>query len=150
MTGWWRGSAFQGISDQIAEQYLEDYGSVTWQDIVANLARRTPCRKLQSYWHFADCGFQKGKQTCGVQELLDRAPSPLTHCATDVSTRPPTRCSCSCATLPMATWSAGLMPSWSKRKMNQQTSRERLIEPLLAIYGVSHKMLSLAFSTLNV
>src|SRR6266478_6135847 len=42
--------SYQGISDQVAYDYMEQHGRVTWHDIERALANKPSCPKLQSYW----------------------------------------------------------------------------------------------------
>ena len=41
--------SYQGISDQVAAEYMERHGSATWADIDAKLAACPTCPKLASY-----------------------------------------------------------------------------------------------------
>jgi hypothetical protein len=44
--------SYQGISDQVAADYMERHGFATWTDIDAKVAAGPTCPKLKSYWHF--------------------------------------------------------------------------------------------------
>ena len=44
--------SYQGISDRVATDYMEQHGRATWRDIEAKLGHGVSCPKLQSYWHF--------------------------------------------------------------------------------------------------
>ena len=95
--------SYQGISDQIAYDYMEQHGYVRWDDINQKLGRKAP--------------LAPSSRATGISMAADTtssagpAPSPITSaavrcrpmtCATAASTRPPIRCTCSFATLPMA------------------------------------------------
>ena len=56
--------SYQGISDQIAYDYMEQHGYVRWDDINHKLAHGVTCPKLRSYWHFYGCGYNKLSRTC--------------------------------------------------------------------------------------
>ena len=56
--------SYQGISDQIAYDYMEQHGYVRWDDINQKLAHGATCPKLKSYWHFHGCGYNKLRRTC--------------------------------------------------------------------------------------
>jgi hypothetical protein len=43
--------SYQGISDQVAFDYMERHGRATWQQIKQALDRGASCPKLKSYWH---------------------------------------------------------------------------------------------------
>src|SRR5689334_22786565 len=51
--------SFQGISDEIAENYIRRHGQATWRLVRKNLAKQPTCPKLKSYWHFHACRFEK-------------------------------------------------------------------------------------------
>jgi hypothetical protein len=70
--------SYQGISDQIAYNYMEQHGYVTWADINQKLAGGASCPRLRSYWHFHDCGYTKLRRTCTETDHLSRCPLP-TH-----------------------------------------------------------------------
>src|ERR1700723_2046701 len=70
--------SYQGISDQVAAEYMERHGQARWGDIEQKLARGTTCPKLKSYWHFYDCQFAKISRTCSEPDHIDACPLP-TH-----------------------------------------------------------------------
>ena len=104
--------SFQGISDAVADGYIDRHGNVTWADIEASLGTDPGCDKLQGYWAFTDCRYHKGLQTCAEPEPLRRLPpAPPSRSETGGSTKLPTACSCSSGTLPVGTLSGGLIGS---------------------------------------
>ena len=103
--------SFQGISDAVAEGYMDRHGNVTWAEIEASLATNPGCDKLQGYWAFTDCQYHKGFQTCAEPTNFPIAPCPGIHSETGGSTKLRTACSCSSGTLPVATSSGGLIGS---------------------------------------
>ena len=70
--------SYQGISDQVAYDYMERHGSATWADIDAKVAASPTCPKLQSYWHFHGCRYDKISRTCSEPDHIDGCPLP-TH-----------------------------------------------------------------------
>src|SRR4051794_21585159 len=70
--------SYQGISDQIAFDYMEQHGYVEWHDINQNLGRGATCPKLKSYWHFHGCAYTKLHQTCTEPDHISGCPLP-TH-----------------------------------------------------------------------
>jgi hypothetical protein len=63
--------SFQGISDQIAADYLARHGNADWQAIRRQLrTSKSLCPKLQSFDAYEDCGFQKLKASCNNPSLL--------------------------------------------------------------------------------
>jgi hypothetical protein len=68
--------SYQGIADQVAFDYMQEHGRVTWADIEAKLAQGPCCPKLRSYWHFHDCRYQKNNRTCAEPDHLGQCPLP--------------------------------------------------------------------------
>jgi hypothetical protein len=95
--------SYQGISDQVATDYMERHGRLRWADIDAKVAACPTCPKLASYWHFH--GAADTTRSAGlVQSRITSKDAPCpTSCAMGGSTRWPTHFSCSCVTLPTAT-----------------------------------------------
>src|SRR4051812_25195925 len=44
------GFAYQGISDRIAEDYMDRHGRIIWRDIASVMADPPNCPKLRCYW----------------------------------------------------------------------------------------------------
>lgn len=68
--------SYQGIADRIAYEYMQRHGRARWSSIEASLARNPPCPKLNSYWQFENCGYQKGAETCSEPEHIAACPLP--------------------------------------------------------------------------
>src|SRR5947209_291134 len=49
--------SYQGISDQVAYDYMEKHARATWRDIEQRLVDGASCPKLTSYWHFHGCRY---------------------------------------------------------------------------------------------
>src|ERR1700730_5727048 len=64
--------SYQGISDQVAYDYMEKHGRARWQQIKHGLDRGAHCPKLKSYWHFRDCRFDKVSRTCAEPDHIGR------------------------------------------------------------------------------
>jgi hypothetical protein len=69
-------SSLQGISDLAASEFIRKNGNVSWVAISYGLSKRPSCPKLQSYWHFHQCGYQKSTQTCNRPDHFKRCPLP--------------------------------------------------------------------------
>src|SRR5215831_1178802 len=67
----------QRIADAIANDYMDRHGVLTWAAIATDLAGQPSCPKLQSYWHFHDCGYRKIAGTCNEPEHFSACPLPL-------------------------------------------------------------------------
>ena len=70
--------SYQGISDQVATDYMERHGRAQWADIDAKVAASPTCPKLKSYWHFHGCRYDKISRTCSEPDHIDACPLP-TH-----------------------------------------------------------------------
>jgi hypothetical protein len=68
--------SYQGISDQVAFDYMERHGRATWGAIESDLRHAPSCPKLRSYWHFHDCRYNKTRFTCAEPDHLAKCPLP--------------------------------------------------------------------------
>ncbi len=68
--------SFQGISDEVAENYMHRHGRPTWAAVRKNLARRPTCPKLKTYWQFYDCRYEKTNHTCAEPDHIATCPVP--------------------------------------------------------------------------
>ncbi len=145
--------SYQGISDQIAYDYMEQHGYVRWDDINQKLARRVPCQKLKSYWHFHGCRYAKLSGTCAEPDHIARCPLP-TH---DLRNGHLNQTAYS-VYLFVRDIADGDLIGWIDQRLqaaNTQAGPDRLarmrdavIAPLHEIYGVSDKVLAMALSSL--
>ena len=69
--------SYQGIADAIASAYMARHGGLTWASIAADLNTKPSCPKLQSYWHYHDCGYRKIAGTCNEPGHFSACPLPL-------------------------------------------------------------------------
>jgi hypothetical protein len=145
--------SFQGISDQVASDYMDRYGLATWQQIESDLRRRPSCPKLRSYWHFNDCRYNKSRYTCAEPEHLANCPLPnhwlrngrLNQTAYSLH-------------LFIRDVAGGDLVGWIDRRLNTAARsfgpnrlagmRTTLLDPLKEIYGVSDKVLTMALAQL--
>lgn len=144
--------SYQGISDQVATNYMDQHGRVTWRQIETGLSRRPPCPKLQSYWHFRDCRYDKASRTCAEPEYCSRCPLPVhplrngrlnqTAYSLFLFIR-------DIADGDFVNWIDGRLKSAAEPNDPARVSRmrEALIEPLRNVYGVADKVLTMALST---
>src|SRR3979409_728400 len=66
--------SYQGISDQVASDYMEQHGRTKWGEIERALASKPSCPKLESYWHFYDCKYHKTSGTCAEPDHIEKCP----------------------------------------------------------------------------
>jgi hypothetical protein len=145
--------SYQGISDQVAADYMDRHGLATWQAIERDLRRRPSCPKLRSYWHFHDCRYNKSRYTCAEPDHLPGCPLPnywlrngrLNQTAYSLH-------------LFIRDIAGGDLVGWIDRRLNTAARqpgpdrlarmRAALVEPLKEVHGVSDKVLMMALSQL--
>jgi len=143
--------SFQGISDEIAANYMRRHGQATWHSVRKNLARGPSCPKLKSYWHFHACRYEKTGGTCAEPDHIASCPLPthrlrnghLNQIAYSLY-------------LFIRDVAEGDLVAWIDDRLDQVNDqsaadplaqvRTALIEPLRNVYGVSDKVLAMALS----
>src|SRR6201985_1263390 len=53
--------SYQGISDEVAKNFMDRYGPASWHVIETDLRRQPSCPKLRSYLNFYDCRHNKSR-----------------------------------------------------------------------------------------
>src|ERR1700735_3640523 len=143
--------SYQGISDQVAYEYMERHGRARWNDIEDKVSARPTCPKLKSYWHFHGCRYDKISRTCSEPDHIDACPLPthrlrngrLNQMAYSLF-------------LFMRDIADGDLVGWIDRQFQDADDpanpnrlpqlREALIGPLREVYGVSDKVLTMTLS----
>jgi hypothetical protein len=143
--------SYQGISDQVASDYMEQHGRATWRDIKQSLDCGASCPKLKSYWHFHGCRYDKVSGTCAEPDHIQECPLPkhdlrngrLNQTAYGVF-------------LFIRDVANGDLVGWIDRQLEEANDlpgpnrlarmRASLIEPWREVYGVSDKILTMALS----
>jgi hypothetical protein len=145
--------SYQGISDQVAYEYMEQHGRVRWNEIEHALANKPSCPKLQSYWQFHSCQYQKANRTCAE-------PDHIAHCSLPTHNLRNGRLNQTAYSLylfirdiadnDLVGWIGGQLASAAAPVDANRLGRMRdaLLEPLRHVYGVSDKVLSMALSVL--
>jgi hypothetical protein len=143
--------SYQGISDQVAYEYMEKHGRATWRQIKQGLDRGVSCPKLKSYWHFHDCRYDKISRTCAEPDHISRCPLPK-H---DLRNGRLNQTAYSLF-LFIRDVADGDLVGWIDRQLQAANDplgpdrlarmRASLIEPLREIYGLSDKVLTMALS----
>jgi hypothetical protein len=143
--------SYQGISDQVAYDYMERHGRAKWHDIDVKIAACPTCPKLKTYWHFYDCRYDKISRTCSEPNHIDTCPLPshplrngrLNQMAYSLF-------------LFIRDIADGDLVGWIDRQFQNADDRaspsrlaqlrEALIGPLREVYGVSDKVLTMTLS----
>jgi len=143
--------SFQGISDEIAANYMRRHGQATWASVRKNLASRPSCPKLKTYWTFHACRYEKTSRTCAEPDHIATCPLPthrlrnghLNQIAYSLY-------------LFIRDVADGDLVGWIDDRLEQAYDqaapdplaqvRNALIEPLRNVYGISDKVLAMALS----
>jgi hypothetical protein len=145
--------SYQGISDQVAYEYMERHGRATWADIDQKLGHGVSCPKLKSYWHFHGCRYDKVSRTCAEPDHIRRCPLP-SH---DLRNGRLNQTAYSLflfirdiADGDLIGWMDGQLAAADSPPGPRRLGRmvAALIEPLRQVYGVSDKVLTMALSCL--
>jgi len=143
--------SYQGISDRVASDYMEQHGRAQWHDIEQKLSAGTICPKLQSYWHFHGCRYDKISRTCAEPDHIGDCPVP-SH---DLRNGRLNQTAYSFY-LFIRDIAEGDLVGWIDRRLGEADRphdadrparlRASLIEPLREVYGVSNKILTMTLS----
>ncbi len=147
--------SFQGISDEIAENYMRRHGRATWRLVRKNLATQPTCPKLQSYWHFHACRYEKTSGTCAEPDHIAACPVP-THALRNGHLNQIAYS----LYLFIRDVAEGDLVCWIDDRLDQANESRRpdlvaqacngLIEPLRNVYGVADKILAMALSAILI
>jgi hypothetical protein len=140
--------SYQGISDQVARNYIRQNGNASWAQIAEALKGDPPCPLLHSHWEFDGCRFDKTSFTCSEPDRIGDCPLPrhrlrngrLNQMAYSLY-------------LFVRDIADGDLVGWIDEQLippgpldEWETAQERLIGPLRHIYGVSDKILTMTLS----
>jgi hypothetical protein len=147
--------AYQGISDRVAQQYMDEHGIATWANIEASLRRSPSCPKLRAYWAYEDCRYDKGSFTCSEPEHINACPVPVPRLRNGRLNQ-----TAHSLFLFIREFAAGDLIRWIDHQLAsvsevigpdlEAARQEALIGPLRNVYGVSDKVLTMALSTLLI
>jgi hypothetical protein len=145
--------SYQGISDRVAHDYMEQHGRVTWHEIEHALANKPSCPKLQSYWQFHGCGYHKTSGTCAEPDHIAHCPLPTHNLRNGRLNQ--TAYSLylfirDIADNDLVGWIEAQLVSVDSPADSARHARMRsaLLDPLRHVYGISDKVLSMALSVL--
>ena len=142
--------SFQGISDEIAANYMAKHGQATWASFARIWTGSRPARSCKPIGDFHDCRYEKTSGTCAEPDHIGTCPLPthqlrnghLNQLAYSLY-------------LFIRDVADGDLVGWIDDRLDQATSElsqqghERvnaLIEPLRNVYGISDKVLAMALS----
>jgi hypothetical protein len=145
--------SYQGISDEVATNFMDRHGLASWHVIESALLRPPGCPKLRSYWHFYNCRYNKSQFTCAE-------PSHLVDCPLPKSWLRNGRLNQTAYSLylfvrdvangDLVGWIDGRLDAAGRHLAPGRLARMRaaLLDPLREVYGVSDKVLTMALSQL--
>jgi hypothetical protein len=145
--------SYQGISDEVAKNFMDRHGLASWHVIDSALRKPPTCPKLRSYWHFHDCRYNKSRFTCAEPNHLPDCPLPRSWLRNGRLNQ-----TAYSLYLFVRDVAEGDLVGWIDKRLNAAASqpgpdpwarmRTALIEPLREVYGVSDKVLMMALSQL--
>jgi hypothetical protein len=142
--------SFQGISDAVAEGYIDRNGNVTWAEIEHAIATTPGCDKLQGYWAFTDCRYHKGLQTCAGPNQFADCPLPRHRLRNGRLNQ-----TAYSLFLFIRDIADGDIVEWIDRQLadhvgatNLAAAKAALVDPLRHVYGISDKVIGMALATL--
>jgi hypothetical protein len=145
--------SYQGISDEVAKNFMDRHGLATWQVIESDLHRGPSCPKLRSYWHFYDCRYNKSRFICGEPRHLADCPLPRSWLRNGRLNQ-----TAYSLYLFVRDVAGGDLVGWIDKRLNAAANqsgpdplarmRAALVDPLREVYGVSDKVLMMALSQL--
>jgi len=146
-------ASYQGVSDSIAYGYMERHGRVCWPDIANALVEAPSCPKLACYWAFEACGYRKGSGSCANPEHQPTCPLPrhdLRNGRLNQTAYSLFLFIRDLANGDFVGWIDDRLAGVDPAPVSNRPARLRqaLLDPLGHIYGVSNKVLAMAFSEL--
>jgi hypothetical protein len=147
--------SYQGISDQVAQHYMDEHGIASWAEIESSLKQPPSCSKLRAYWAYESCRYDKGSFTCSEPEHIDACPVPRHRLRNGRLNQ-----TAFSLFLFIRDLAGGDLIGWVDRQLEdvagvpghdmEGARQEALIGPLRNVYGVSDKVLTMALSTLLI
>jgi hypothetical protein len=145
--------SYQGISDEVAKNFMDRHGLASWHVIESALRRRPTCPKLRSYWDFCDCRYNKSRFTCAEPDHLADCPLPRSWLRNGRLNQ--TAYSLYLFVRDVADGDLVGWIDWRLQAAHKPSGPERLtrmraalLDPLREVYGVSDKVLTMALSQL--
>jgi len=140
----------QGISDAVADRYIDQHGNVTWAEIETSPASDPTCAKLEGYWAFTGCRYHKGFQTCGNPDQFPTCPLPRHRLRNGRLNQ-----TAYSLFLFIRDIAGGDIVDWIDRQLadhvgNLPAARAALVDPLRHVYGISDKVISMALADLLI
>ncbi len=147
--------SFQGISDQVARSYMEKHGTASWSKMEASLRNSPSCPKLQTFWDYGGCRYDKGSFTCAEPDHIDACPVPRPRLRNGRLNQ-----TAYSLFLFVRDIAGGDLIGWIDSQLEaapgsseadlEPARQEALIDPLRDVFGVADKVLTNALSWLLI
>jgi len=145
--------SFQGVSDAIAQGYIDRHGRASSTHIHDSLAAQPSCPKLQAFSTFQGCGYAKTALTCSEPPHLPGCPLPLMPLRNGRLNQV-----AYALVLFVRDVCRGDLVGWIDQQLEEaddptsparvQRMRAAVLEPLSRIEGISFKVLAMTLSNL--
>lgn len=143
--------SFQGISDRVAQSYIDTHGNVSWSSVHRGLALRPPCPLLKNFWNYDGCRYDKLSGCCSEPEHIEACPVP-THRLRNGKLNQ----TAYSLFLFMRDITNNDFAAWLNSRIAQTRGdhaghahfQEALVVPMRGIYGVSDKVLTMTLSSM--
>jgi hypothetical protein len=138
--------SYQGVSDRVASGFIQRNGTVDWVD-AEKAVERASCPKLQSHWHFEGCNYRKTAAACAMPDHVQACALP--HFPLRNGRLNQTAISLFLFIRDIA---EGDLIGWIDAKLLElgespaSVRAVALLDPLLNVFGASHKVLSMLLS----
>jgi hypothetical protein len=150
----WLVEAFshQGVSDNLADGYMQRNGRLTWSEVSAGVATDRLCPKLRSFWQFEDCRYTKSTGLCAEPLFRPRCALPEANLRNGRLNQLGYS-----LFLFIRDIADGDLIGWIDQRIRHEAARtddltaigrSAIIEPLINVYGVADKVLMMAFASL--
>ncbi len=142
--------SYQGISNRVAQGYLDLHGNVTWLQIKRLLSKGPSCPRLKSYWNYEGCRYDKSSGCCSEPDHIENCSVPHHRLRN--------------GRLNQTAYSLYLfirdlarddLPGWIDSQLNSISdtdanyaalAHEALVGPMRHIFGVSDKVITMTLS----
>lgn len=142
--------SYQGISDQVADSFQARHGGATWAEVSVG-ARIGSCPRLESYWTFEGCRFEKWSGGCGSPAHLHACPLPrlgLRNGRLNQTAYSLFLFIRDVAGGNLVAWFDARLSSLDGSPLVRRDVEEAVVAPLGYVYGVSNKVVSMTLATL--
>jgi hypothetical protein len=143
--------SFQGISDRVAQSYIDAHGNASCSAINQGLTLRPPCPLLKNFWSYDGCRYDKLSGCCSEPEHVSSCPVPshrLRNGRLNQTAYSLFFFMRDIAKNDFAAWLDNRIAETAGQYSGHAHFQEALVVPMRGIYGVSDKVLTMSLSGL--